>query len=105
MTARSICYVREKSFGLRLATELHVEFYHAGLTLLERDRVWSAWSDGQTSPIMIVISALGIAVDYAFIRRVLHLDVPSDMMNYDQESDRAGRDELHAVSLILLPRR
>ena len=54
---------------------------------------------------MIVISALEIAVDYAFIRRVLHLNASSNMMNYDQENNRANRDELYAVSLILLPRR
>lgn len=44
--ARSICYVREKSLGSRLATKLHAEFYHAGLDVLERERVWAAWSDG-----------------------------------------------------------
>ena len=54
---------------------------------------------------MIAINALEIAVDYASIRRVLHLNAPSDMMNYGQESDRANRDELYTVSLILLPRR
>ena len=54
---------------------------------------------------MIVISALEVAVDYTFIRRVLHLNASSDMVNYDQESDRANRDGLYTVSLILLPRR
>ena len=54
---------------------------------------------------MIVISALGVAVDYAFIRRVLYLNVSSNIINYDQESDRANRDELYVVSLILLSRR
>ena len=31
--------VREKSFNLRLITKLHIEFYHAELILLERNRV------------------------------------------------------------------
>lgn len=104
-TARSICYVREKSLGSRLATKLHAEFYHAGLDVLERDRVWAAWSDGQASPVLVASSAFGVGVDYASVRRVLHLDAPYGMCDYGQESGRAGRDGLHAACTILLPTR
>ncbi|KAL8688231.1 MAG: hypothetical protein Q9218_005804 [Villophora microphyllina] len=104
-TARSICFVRTMAMGKSLAERLHCRFYHAKLTPIERSSVLTAWSQGTTQPCLIATSALGAGVDYTSVRQIIHVDAPSGLVAYGQETGRAGRDGLHAVCTVLLPPR
>ena len=102
-SARSICFVRTKRVGLILAERLDCFFYHGDLELSERQEMITAWSQGKRSPIMVATVAFGAGVDYPSVRRVIHVDAPFGLLNYAQETGRAGRDGLPAVCLTLLP--
>ena len=102
VTARSLCYVRSKEVGQRIADSLQTQVYHAGLSTVERNQVWTAWSQGDAAPVMVATTALSAGVDYPAIRRVLHVDAPMGLVNYAQETGRAGRDGLPAVCSVLL---
>ena len=101
--ARFICYVREKRIGSVIAEELDCHFYHATLDGDDRDEVASAWRSGIRSPIIIATTAFGAGVDYASVRTIIHVDAPAGMLDYAQETGRAGRDGLYADCLVLLP--
>ena len=50
-------------------------------------------------------NALGIEIDRASIRVVIHVGVPRSMASFAQESGRAGRDGLPSESIIMWPGR
>jgi len=101
-TARGICYVRSRDWGGRIAAVLNCHFYHGELDYSEGEEVLTAWSLGQRSPFMIATAALSAGVDCPSVRRVLHAGPPDGLLNYGQETGRAGRDGLLAVCLVLL---
>lgn len=72
--------------------------YHGGLNAEERAARIEPWQTGAVD-IMCATSALGMGVDHASIRWVLHLGLPDSMIRYVQEIGRAGRDG--EVSLAL----
>ena len=49
-------------------------------------------------------SALSVGFDYPHVRLVIHVDEPSSLVDFAQESGRAGRDGKEAYSLVLLSR-
>ncbi|KAF4335798.1 tlh3 [Fusarium beomiforme] len=51
---------------------------------------------------LVATSALGPGFDYPHIRLVIHVDAPSLLTDFSQESGRAGRDGEVAESIILL---
>ena len=51
-------------------------------------------------PIIVCTSAFGAGIDYAHVRHVVHTAEPELMMEYVQESCRAGRDGRVAHSVI-----
>jgi hypothetical protein len=53
----------------------------------------------------VATSALSAGFDYAHVRLVIHVDEPSSLIDFAQESGRAGRDGKEAYSLVLLARR
>lgn len=104
-TARGLCYVRQIALGQRIAKALQCPIYHAGLTLPVRQRTLTAWSEGDSNPFLVATSALSAGLDYPAVRRVLHIGPPAGLVDYAQESGRAGRDGLHAkCTIILAPR-
>lgn len=99
-SARFICYVRQKKLGSILVEELKCHYYHA--TLLDREAQVTAWRLGEQSPLIVATTAFGAGVDYPSVRCVIHVDAPAGLLDYAQETGRAGRDGLHADCITLL---
>jgi ATP-dependent DNA helicase RecQ len=51
---------------------------------------------------VVSASALSADVDYTSVRLILHLDAPTGLLDYAQETGRASRDGTPANCLILL---
>ena len=51
----------------------------------------------------MAILALSIGFDYTHVRLVIHINEPDSLVDFAQESGRAGRDRKEAYSVILLP--
>ncbi|KAL8794984.1 MAG: hypothetical protein Q9182_007576, partial [Xanthomendoza sp. 2 TL-2023] len=105
---RGIIFVRTKSLGEQLSKELGCSFYHGDLSHLERETMVTAWNQGITgnqgfqSRFIVATSAFSAGVHYPSVRRVYHVDAPDGLLNYGQETGRAGRDGFHARCTVLL---
>ena len=72
--------------------------YHAGLNREERSRVVQAYLSGRIR-VVTATSAFGMGVDIPDIRLILHDHLPTNMIDYVQQSGRAGRDGETAYAL------
>ena len=75
--------------------------YHAGMNAAERTRVQQAFSDGSCRVIAATV-AFGMGVDVRGVRRIIHDDLPKDVIEYVQQTGRAGRDGEPADCIFLL---
>lgn len=53
--------------------------------------------------VIIATSALGIGVDIPDIRCIIYIRFPRSLLDYAQESGRAGRDYLPSEAIIIQP--
>ena len=51
--------------------------------------------------VIVATSALGMGVDIPDIRCIIHIDWPRTILDYAQESGRAGRDGLRSEAIII----
>ncbi len=72
--------------------------YHAGMTRDERQTAEIAFKSGDTD-IVCATCAFGMGIDHPGIRAVIHLEVPTSLEAFVQESGRAGRDGRPSMSL------
>ena len=80
-------------------TSLTAAAYHAGLSKAVRASVLEGWSSSKID-IAVATVAFGMGIDVAHVRYVVHWNVPKTMEGLYQESGRAGRDGLPAISLV-----
>lgn len=109
---RMILYIENKArcnsvehvFSL-ICPDIQCLLYHADLTDAQRSQALRNWQTKQcTRPrLMVATSAFGCGIDVPSVRCVVHLGLPRTVMDFLQESGRAGRDGLHADSVILHP--
>ncbi len=97
----AIVYVRNRKRAQELAEALpDADFYHAGLTSLERSEKQQAWKQNKTR-IMACTNAFGMGIDKPDVRLVVHFDLPDSLEAYFQEAGRAGRDGKTAYAVLL----
>ena len=102
----AIIYVRNrkltKEIALWLASQgISTDFYHAGLSHLERNSRQEKWKKGHTR-VMVCTNAFGMGIDKDNVRLVLHYGLPDSLEAYYQEAGRAGRDEKKAFAVALV---
>ena len=75
-------------------------FYHAGVTMEERNKRQTSWKNSKTK-VMVATNAFGMGIDKSDVRIVIHTHIPSTTESYFQETGRAGRDEKEAYAVLL----
>jgi ATP-dependent DNA helicase RecQ len=65
--------------------------YHGGMTAETRANSLAQWYGGQVR-VVCATSALGMGIDRADVRFVIHAGLPDSLLRYVQEIGRAGRD-------------
>jgi len=80
--------------------DLDIEAFHAGLATNKKKDLQDLFIGGQVQ-VICATNAFGMGVDKENIRLVVHVDAPSSLENYLQETGRAGRD-LKLAKCILL---
>lgn len=73
--------------------------YHAGLSMDMREANQQRFSR-EDNIIVVATVAFGMGIDKPDVRFVAHLDMPQSVEHFYQESGRAGRDGLPAVSWL-----
>ncbi|MCV2502520.1 MAG: RecQ family ATP-dependent DNA helicase [Neisseriaceae bacterium] len=73
--------------------------YHAGLDSNIREINQNLFNQSEEG-IMVATIAFGLGIDKSNVRYVAHLNLPQSIEHYIQESGRAGRDGLPAVSWV-----
>ena len=81
------------------ATGIRAAAYHGGLKDAERGEVQREWTGGSVQ-IAVATIAFGMGIDLAHVRYVVHWSLAKTVEGFYQESGRAGRDGLPAVSIL-----
>jgi superfamily II DNA helicase RecQ len=95
---RVIVYANIKSQVNTISRELGCEPYHS--TVLDWTGVIQQFQSSQTCMI-VATSALGMGIDIPDIWCVIHLGRPRILLDYGQESGRAGQDSLASEAVII----
>ncbi|KAF8247840.1 P-loop containing nucleoside triphosphate hydrolase protein [Wilcoxina mikolae CBS 423.85] len=69
---------------------------------IERFDLLEQWKGG-ASPYMVATLALDVGIDIPDIQRVIHVGIPYSLIDYVQESGRAGRNGSQAKATMFVP--
>lgn len=100
---RAIIYCWRKDMAEEIAEVIQAPVYHSTSgSIEEKAAVLQSWRDGDPTYI-VATSAFGLGIDHPAVRWVVHIGVPSSMIDFAQEVGRLGRDGGGGQSLVLVP--
>jgi ATP-dependent DNA helicase RecQ len=101
-----IVYVRSRKLTVEYAQYISARgikatFYHAGLSLEDREQRQSDWIT-EKHQVIVSTNAFGMGIDKSNVRFVINMDLPECIEAYFQEAGRGGRDEQKAYAVLLV---
>lgn len=103
----AVVYVPTRKIAEELSEKLSflgvTTFFHAGVSLAQKDLVQQAFLDDKIDIIVATI-AFGMGINKPNVRSVIHYTVPMDIDGYAQEIGRAGRDGERSSSILFYER-
>ena len=90
----------EKLNRLLNKNNISSNYYHAGISILERNERQYSWMNSETK-VMVATNAFGMGIDKSNVRLVIHYHIPSNLEAYFQETGRVGRDEKESYAILL----
>src|SRR5579862_514407 len=96
---RVIVYGGRVEYCRKLADMLNCKAYFA--EAIEKTEALKEWIEGK-SRVIVGTNALGLGIDVADVRLVLHVGGIFNLLDYGQESGRAGRDGKRSEARILV---
>ena len=95
---KGVVYSRSRDQCEQLARELKCAYYHAGAA--DNEERLKAWLE--QGGLIVATSALGTGVDFPGVVFTLHVDIPYGMIDFSQESGRAGRagEDVDSVMIV-----
>jgi superfamily II DNA or RNA helicase len=96
---RIIIYVKAIADGKKIAEELKFPFYYAKNP--DKKVIMDHWISATKNRAIVSTSAMGCGIDIPDIRLVLHAGAPNNMIDFAQQSGRAGRDGNVSYSILL----
>ena len=84
----------------KLAQLVECEAYHS--RTIDRNGVLARFQ-ADTTGVVVATSALGMGVDIPNIRSIIHIGLPRSLLDYAQESGRAGRDGHRSEAITIQP--
>lgn len=98
-TFRGLVYCRSREQVEELAALIGCKPFHADRPIEERAVSFKDWVDGKQK-FMVCSSLLGCGVDVEDVRVVFHFGTPWSILDFVQESGRAGRGGKASVSMV-----
>ncbi len=96
---RGIVFVRTVAMAEEIAERTETRAYTGRLNAKDRADVIKEWVSGEKKWV-IATKALGVGVDIPNVTRIIHVNPSSGLMDYAQESGRAGRNGSDSASII-----
>ena len=96
---RGLVYCRSKAIVEELAKSIGCKPFHADVPTEERATSFKDWLEGRQR-FMVCTSLLGCGVDVEGVGVVFHFGTPWSVLDFVQESGRAGRGGKHSFSFV-----
>ncbi|GHJ84511.1 hypothetical protein NliqN6_0913 [Naganishia liquefaciens] len=97
--SRVLIYVQSKVIGTQIAERLSIDFFESGTDPDEKQRMYEGFRRGDIR-CLAATQAFGAGIDIGTIDVVIHAGSPRSMVDFAQESGRAGRSGQPAMSIV-----
>ncbi|TDL13140.1 P-loop containing nucleoside triphosphate hydrolase protein, partial [Rickenella mellea] len=97
---RGIIFCNTIAAAHALAKAMGVEAYTSNLSLAKRNEIMRKWINGE-QVWLIGTPAIGAGIDYAHVRYVVHAEPSYTLIDYAQETGRAGRDGKPSIAQMI----